>query len=116
MPTLSTLSPSFPSLVSLVASLSHHVPDLSHVVRSGANQTVHFLAKRDTDPPSHGQVVAGGILIPILVLLSGLFAGLTLGCVWLKVRGVRVLTNFTNCSYMSLDETQLHVLRISGTP
>ncbi|KAJ7157300.1 hypothetical protein C8R46DRAFT_1355653 [Mycena filopes] len=36
-------------------------------------------------------------LIPILVLLSGLFAGLTLG-------------------YMSLDETQLNVLSISGTP
>ncbi|KAJ7157302.1 hypothetical protein C8R46DRAFT_909643, partial [Mycena filopes] len=37
------------------------------------------------------------VLIPILVLLSGLFAGLTLG-------------------YMSLDETQLNVLSISGTP
>ncbi|KXN84678.1 hypothetical protein AN958_12056 [Leucoagaricus sp. SymC.cos] len=35
------------------------------------------------------------ILIPVLVLLSGLFAGLTLG-------------------YMSLDETQLNVLSISG--
>jgi metal transporter CNNM len=37
------------------------------------------------------------ILIPVLVLLSGVFAGLTLG-------------------YMSLDETQLNVLSISGTP
>lgn len=37
------------------------------------------------------------LLIPILVLLSGVFAGLTLG-------------------YMSLDETQLNVLSISGTP
>ena len=36
-------------------------------------------------------------LIPVLVLLSGLFAGLTLG-------------------YMSLDTTQLNVLSISGTP
>ncbi|KAF9444552.1 DUF21-domain-containing protein [Macrolepiota fuliginosa MF-IS2] len=36
------------------------------------------------------------LLIPILVLLSGVFAGLTLG-------------------YMSLDETQLNVLSISGT-
>ncbi|KAH9987909.1 hypothetical protein BJV74DRAFT_963704 [Russula compacta] len=35
--------------------------------------------------------------MPILVVLSGIFAGLTLG-------------------YMSLDETQLHVLSISGTP
>ncbi|KAF7302825.1 CNNM transmembrane domain-containing protein [Mycena kentingensis (nom. inval.)] len=37
------------------------------------------------------------VLIPVLVLSSGLFAGLTLG-------------------YMSLDETQLNVLSISGTP
>jgi metal transporter CNNM len=35
--------------------------------------------------------------MPILVVFSGIFAGLTLG-------------------YMSLDETQLHVLSISGTP
>ncbi|VDB91928.1 unnamed protein product [Peniophora sp. CBMAI 1063] len=97
MPTLSALSPSFPSLVSLAASLSHHVPDLSHAVRSGANHTSHFLARRASEHPSPGQIIAGGILIPVLVLLSGLFAGLTLG-------------------YMSLDETQLHVLRISGTP
>ncbi|KZT30314.1 DUF21-domain-containing protein [Neolentinus lepideus HHB14362 ss-1] len=41
--------------------------------------------------------IAFAILIPVLVLLSGLFAGLTLG-------------------YMSLDETQLNVLSISGTP
>lgn len=38
-----------------------------------------------------------GVLIPILVVLSGLFAGLTLG-------------------YMSLDETQLQVLSLQGTP
>ncbi|SPO25427.1 related to MAM3 - protein required for normal mitochondrial morphology [Ustilago trichophora] len=38
-----------------------------------------------------------GLLIPILVVLSGLFAGLTLG-------------------YMSLDETQLQVLSLQGTP
>ena len=44
-----------------------------------------------------GKKIAFAILIPVLVLLSGLFAGLTLG-------------------YMSLDETQLHVLSISGTP
>lgn len=81
MPTLSALSLSFPSLVSLAASLSHHVPDLSHLVRSGANHTSHFLAKRASEHPSHGQVVVGGILIPVLVLLSGLFAGLTLGYV-----------------------------------
>ncbi|EJU04262.1 DUF21-domain-containing protein [Dacryopinax primogenitus] len=36
-------------------------------------------------------------MIPVLVILSGIFAGLTLG-------------------YMSLDETQLHVLSVSGSP
>ncbi|KAI0296079.1 hypothetical protein B0F90DRAFT_1636896 [Multifurca ochricompacta] len=45
----------------------------------------------------NGTFIAGAILMPILVVLSGIFAGLTLG-------------------YMSLDETQLHVLSISGTP
>ncbi|PWZ02217.1 DUF21-domain-containing protein [Testicularia cyperi] len=46
---------------------------------------------------SKGQKAIYGILIPILVVLSGLFAGLTLG-------------------YMSLDETQLQVLSLQGTP
>ncbi|KAK0524002.1 hypothetical protein OC834_005696 [Tilletia horrida] len=44
-----------------------------------------------------GEKVGFGILMPLLVLLSGLFAGLTLG-------------------YMSLDETQLQVLAAQGTP
>ncbi|CDU22717.1 related to MAM3-protein required for normal mitochondrial morphology [Sporisorium scitamineum] len=46
---------------------------------------------------SPAQKAVYGILIPILVVLSGLFAGLTLG-------------------YMSLDETQLQVLALQGTP
>ena len=46
--------------------------------------------------PLSSKCIAFAILIPILVLLSGVFAGLTLG-------------------YMSLDETQLSVLSISGT-
>ncbi|TKY85794.1 hypothetical protein EX895_005335 [Sporisorium graminicola] len=46
---------------------------------------------------SDAQKAVYGILIPILVVLSGLFAGLTLG-------------------YMSLDETQLQVLALQGTP
>ncbi|WFC97553.1 hypothetical protein MYAM1_000267 [Malassezia yamatoensis] len=45
---------------------------------------------------SKGQRAVYGILIPILVILSGIFAGLTLG-------------------YMSLDETQLQVLTAQGT-
>ena len=43
------------------------------------------------------QKVIYGILIPVLVILSGIFAGLTLG-------------------YMSLDETQLQVLTAQGSP
>ena len=56
---------------------------------------MHTFAKREDLPAS--KRITFIVLIPVLVLLSGLFAGLTLG-------------------YMSLDETQLHVLSISGTP
>nr|GAT57744.1 predicted protein [Mycena chlorophos] len=57
----------------------------------------HVLAKRDDkfDPHSTRDIVFA-VLIPVLVLLSGLFAGLTLG-------------------YMTLDQTQLNVLAVSGT-
>ncbi|KAK7467311.1 hypothetical protein VKT23_004368 [Stygiomarasmius scandens] len=54
--------------------------------------STHHFAKREL--PQNERIVFG-LLVPILVLLSGLFAGLTLG-------------------YMSLDETQLNVLSISG--
>jgi len=57
-------------------------------------QTTHRLAKRESISkfdPNVPQDIAFAVLIPILVLLSGLFAGLTLG-------------------YMSLDQTQLNVL------
>lgn len=64
--------------------------------REDATQHVHSFVKRE--PEIHGgKLAVYATLIPVLVLLSGLFAGLTLG-------------------YMSLDETQLHVLSISGTP
>jgi len=61
-------------------------------------EIIHQFSRRDelSDGPRWKQVLFP-ILIPILVLLSGVFAGLTLG-------------------YMSLDETQLNVLSISGTP
>jgi len=56
------------------------------------------LVKRARDfDPHEPKFIVFVVLIPILVLMSGLFAGLTLG-------------------YMSLDETQLNVLSISGTP
>jgi len=53
-----------------------------------------------TSEPHHTSAklqALAGILIPVLVILSGIFAGLTLG-------------------YMSLDETQLQVLATTGTP
>lgn len=86
-PTIS--SPSF--FLSLAATLSHHVPNLPDL-----SPGARYLAKRD-GTKHDGAFVAGAVLMPILVILSGIFAGLTLG-------------------YMSLDETQLHVLSISGTP
>ncbi|KAJ7124956.1 hypothetical protein C8R44DRAFT_874810 [Mycena epipterygia] len=57
----------------------------------------HVLAKRESFDPHQPKFIVFAVLIPVLVLLSGVFAGLTLG-------------------YMSLDETQLNVLRLSGTP
>lgn len=59
----------------------------------------NVLAKRESEgfDPHEKLDIVFAVLIPALVLLSGLFAGLTLG-------------------YMSLDETQLNVLSISGTP
>ncbi|RDB21713.1 hypothetical protein Hypma_011126 [Hypsizygus marmoreus] len=58
----------------------------------------HELVKRDTEfDPHRAKDIVFAVLIPVLVILSGVFAGLTLG-------------------YMSLDETQLNVLSISGTP
>ncbi|KDR71746.1 hypothetical protein GALMADRAFT_253492 [Galerina marginata CBS 339.88] len=59
---------------------------------------VPTLARRASEfNPHEPKSIVFVVLIPILVLMSGLFAGLTLG-------------------YMSLDETQLNVLSISGTP
>lgn len=58
----------------------------------------HNLLTRSSTPEPHDiKFIVFACLIPILVILSGVFAGLTLG-------------------YMSLDETQLNVLSISGTP
>ncbi|KAH9847079.1 DUF21-domain-containing protein [Lenzites betulinus] len=77
-------------LLTLASAVSQHVPSRS--TSRGA------LSRRDIHDSSHrAEFVIFACLIPILVLLSGLFAGLTLG-------------------YMSLDETQLNVLSVSGTP
>lgn len=94
-----------PGLVYTVAHLAvQNVPKLARSLFAGgdasldgatADVTMHTFAKREEKHDAKFIVCA--ILIPVLVLLGGLFAGLTLG-------------------YMSLDETQLHVLSISGTP
>ncbi|KIJ37529.1 hypothetical protein M422DRAFT_177870 [Sphaerobolus stellatus SS14] len=62
----------------------------------GGSRVLHQLYRRGVDKHSTFYVVSI-VLIPVLVILSGIFAGLTLG-------------------YMSLDETQLSVLATSGTP
>ncbi|THU82607.1 DUF21-domain-containing protein [Dendrothele bispora CBS 962.96] len=82
-----------------IPSSKRNTSRLLYIVLSVATQYVPNLlrfTKRKEDLPETEKVVFG-LLIPILVSLSGLFAGLTLG-------------------YMSLDETQLNVLSISGTP
>ncbi|SJK97756.1 uncharacterized protein ARMOST_01010 [Armillaria ostoyae] len=71
-----------------------------HLSRSDPSSSPNNLLRRaDDDGFDKHKIkdVVFAALIPILVLLSGLFAGLTLG-------------------YMSLDQTQLNVLSISGTP
>ena len=80
--------PSPSLLYTLASSALEHVPYLHSA------SATHTLARRETHST---EFVIFACLIPILVLLSGLFAGLTLG-------------------YMSLDETQLNVLSVSGTP
>ncbi|KAI0688488.1 hypothetical protein C8T65DRAFT_721507 [Cerioporus squamosus] len=90
--------PNLPSsglLSTLASAASHYVPFLS----LGPGDSTHALVRRDDihSPDERARFVIFACLIPVLVLLSGLFAGLTLG-------------------YMSLDETQLNVLSVSGTP
>lgn len=84
-------------LYSAASLIVHHVPKLAHRVLYGDStvDTTHNFVRREEK--HDGKFIAFAILIPVLVVLSGVFAGLTLG-------------------YMSLDETQLHVLSISGTP
>ncbi|KAI0674529.1 hypothetical protein C8Q78DRAFT_967399 [Trametes maxima] len=80
---------------SLLSIATHQLGKLLGYSRQDVSQHLHNFVKREEK--HDGKFIAFAVLIPVLVLLSGLFAGLTLG-------------------YMSLDETQLHVLSISGTP
>ncbi|KZT33117.1 DUF21-domain-containing protein [Sistotremastrum suecicum HHB10207 ss-3] len=66
-----------------------------HFFQNLDETTVNHLIKRAEGSKALNVVLA--LLIPVLVILSGVFAGLTLG-------------------YMSLDETQLNVLSMSGSP
>ncbi|KIP04188.1 hypothetical protein PHLGIDRAFT_109923 [Phlebiopsis gigantea 11061_1 CR5-6] len=92
--------PHTPRLLFTLASVaSQHVPNLLRrtadaPLEPGAG-SLHVLAKRASEKHDTTFIVFA-CLIPFLVILSGVFAGLTLG-------------------YMSLDETQLQVLSISGT-
>jgi metal transporter CNNM len=58
-----------------------HVPRLLGLTNEGVGATARrILAKREVESGSP-EFIVFACLIPILVLLSGLFAGLTLGCV-----------------------------------
>ncbi|KAF8840264.1 DUF21-domain-containing protein [Paxillus ammoniavirescens] len=87
-------------LATLFSVLSQHVPNITRKLRgsNGDPTILHTYAKRASSADPHSvEFILFASLIPVLVLLSGVFAGLTLG-------------------YMSLDETQLNVLSMSGTP
>lgn len=85
---ITALSDFFPSILTSILP-----PTLAH--STDVSYAGHTFAKREE--LSETKKIIFGCLIPVLVILSGVFAGLTLG-------------------YMSLDETQLNVLSISGTP
>ncbi|KAK0212606.1 DUF21-domain-containing protein [Desarmillaria ectypa] len=90
-------SPTTSRLIYTLFSLASHS---FHLSRSDPSSSPNNLLKRSGSEgfdPHQTKYVVFAVLIPVLVLLSGLFAGLTLG-------------------YMSLDQTQLNVLSISGTP
>ncbi|OBZ73128.1 hypothetical protein A0H81_06939 [Grifola frondosa] len=83
-------------LLTLASVASQYVPNFSASIPAPAFSGA--LARRGTDIDQNRiEHIVLACLIPVLVLLSGLFAGLTLG-------------------YMSLDETQLNVLSVSGSP
>ena len=95
VPILSRKAYSSRLLYALVNLVSYYVPHLFHRdLHSGSS--LHARTASGTFNKHSVRDIVFAVLIPVLVLLSGLFAGLTLG-------------------YMSLDETQLNVLSVSGT-
>lgn len=91
--------------VSLITELialnsTRSTPTVLHNKRQAATSdaaTTSSTSSDDSEGLPTSEKVAFAIVVPILVILSGLFAGLTLG-------------------YMSLDATQLEVLLKTGTP
>jgi metal transporter CNNM len=82
-------------LLQLVTQYAPRYLRFNGVVADSSNTAI--MRRESKFDPHQPLSIVSVVLIPVLVLLSGLFAGLTLG-------------------YMSLDETQLNVLSISGTP
>jgi len=76
--------------------LDHVVSHILNNLQALNHASFRSYAKREVEKGTTEYIVFA-CLMPILVLLSGLFSGLTLG-------------------YLSLDETQLNVLSISGSP
>lgn len=103
VPTPLNISPRSPRLlVTSFSLLSQYVPGITRKLlgstsNGGSPSALHAYAKRAAASTHGPEFIVFACLIPVLVLLSGVFAGLTLG-------------------YMSLDETQLNVLSMSGTP
>lgn len=103
VPTPLNISPRSPRLlVTSFSLLSQYVPSITRKLLGstpddGNPSALHAYVKRAAASSRGPEFIVFACLIPVLVLLSGVFAGLTLG-------------------YMSLDETQLNVLSMSGTP
>lgn len=103
VPTPLNISPRSPRLlVTSFSLLSQYVPSITRKLLGstpdgGSPSALRAYVKRATASTHGPEFIVFACLIPVLVLLSGVFAGLTLG-------------------YMSLDETQLNVLSMSGTP
>ena len=105
-----TPTKSTPILDFLAYVITSTLDGFSHLsgVRHVSAENVRGFAKRLDQT---GKIEAG--MIPVLVALSGTFAGLTLGYVGhVRIAG---LADFGLCRYFSVDPTQLQVLSMSGT-
>jgi len=90
-------------ILNMFNGMIHHLLDFI-----GYKTGVDSIARRSLD--TTGTVEA--VMIPVLVALSGMFAGLTLGYVLLDT--LKMGLDSQSCRYFSIDQTQLQVLSISG--